>query len=112
MGNLVTRLNDYLLEELLLVNEGWLAVAFVGFGSIPCSHFMPEFVKYAGRIQAKVRCCTLEVFENPTISDIYSVETIPTTLVFLKDKVKARYSGPYSMEALEERISIVISKNK
>lgn len=112
MSKLVTRLNDQKLEELLLTDEGWIAVACVGFGSIPCDHFMPEFEKYAGRVQTKVRCCTIEVIENPTISAQLRVDAVPMTLLFWKGKEKARYGGPYSMEALEERIAVVISKNK
>lgn len=112
MSKLVTRLNDLKLEELLLTDEGWLAIACVGFGSIPCEHFMPEFEKYAGRVQTKVRCCTFEVIEHPTITDQLRIMAVPTTVLFLEGKEKARYTGPYSMEALEERIAVVISKNR
>jgi thioredoxin-like negative regulator of GroEL len=112
MGKLVSRLSDVYLEELLATDEGWLAIAFVEYGSIPCDHFLPEFRKYAGRVQTKIRCCTLDVTENPSPAIELKVHAVPTTLVFLKGVPKARYPGPYTMEALEERIAVVLSKNK
>ena len=46
-----------------------------------------------------------DVTENPTITDELGVQAVPTLLVFRDGEEIARYEGPYSREALNERLT-------
>jgi thioredoxin-like negative regulator of GroEL len=109
-GN-VRYVNDTQLEELLIEEKGWVAIAFLDRSSIPCDHFWPEFKLYAKHAK-KVRCVRLDVSENPTLTAQLGVTAVPTTLLFKDSDEVARYEGPYSHEALQDRIGTVISKGK
>lgn len=97
--------NDQVLEEILVRGKGWLAVAFLSRMSIPCDHFLPEFLKLSEALDGKVRCVRIDVDENPSITEQLGVTAVPTTLLFEKGNERARYEGPYSSEALAERFA-------
>ena len=96
--------NDREVYETLACGKGWVAVAFVRRDIIACQHFLPEFEAYARLVRHSVYCVFIDVEENPTITEECLVEAMPTTLVFHKGDEHARFEGPYSFEALKDRI--------
>lgn len=109
---MVREVNDSKLEERVLECEGLLAVAFLDFSSIPCDHFRPELDAAAESLSGKVEFCKIDVTENPTITDELQVEAVPTLLVFRDSEEIARYEGPYSREALNDRIMALLAGKK
>jgi thioredoxin 1 len=110
MESRVRHVNDTQLEQLLIEEPGWIVVALLDRGSIPCDHFWPEFKQYASNVKGKVRVLRLDVSENPTITEQLSVKVVPTTLVFHDGDEMARYEGPYSHESLQDRIGTVMGR--
>ena len=106
----VRRVNDMQLEEVILNESGYVAVAFVAYASVPCDHFTPEFQNLEGCLRHPVRLLELDAVENPAISEFYQVIATPTTLLLKEAEVLARWEGPYSKEALGDRINQVIDK--
>ena len=102
---MVRDLNDQGLEERILESEGLVAVAFLDFCSIPCDHFRPELVAVSDMLDGKIEFFRIDVTENPTITDELGVQAVPTLLVFRDGEEIARYEGPYSREALNERLT-------
>lgn len=112
MEGRVRHVNDIQLEEILLEAEGWVIVAFLDRQSIPCEHFWPEYRRFADSIEGKTRTLRIDVCENPLIVDQLKVIAVPTTLIFRDSAEEARYEGPYSFEALTERVAKIMSREK
>lgn len=108
----VKRVNDQGLEELILESDGYVGVTFFQYGSIPCGHFAPELRALAEAFRDRVAFATVDVQENPAITEEHGVTAVPTTLVFKDGEELARYEGPYSREALKERITDILAREK
>ena len=102
---MVKDLNDQGLEERVLESEGLVAVAFLDCSSIPCDHFRPELDAVSDTLDGKIEVYKIDVSENPSITDELGVQAVPTLLVFRDGEEVARYEGPYSREALNERLT-------
>ena len=109
---MVKELNDTGVEERVLESEGVVAVAFLDFGSIPCDHFRPELDAVADMLEGKIEFYKLDVTENPTITDELGVQAVPTLLVFRDGEEIGRYEGPYSREALNDRLTQLLAGKK
>jgi thioredoxin 1 len=112
MEGKVRHVNDTQLEEILLKDSGWVIVALLDRCSIPCEHFWPEYRKFADSLDGKTRVLRMDVSENPTITDQLGVTAVPTTMLFKNGEEEGRYEGPYSNEALSERVAKLMSKGK
>lgn len=109
---MVRDLNDQGVEERVLMVEGPVAVAFLDYDSVPCDHFRPELDAVSEQLEEKVVFYKIDVTENPSITEELGVEAVPTLLIFREGKEIARYEGPYSREALGDRISQLLAGNK
>lgn len=112
MEGRVRHVNDEQLEEILLKDAGWVIVAFLDRCSIPCEHFWPEYRKFADELSGKTRILRIDVSENPTLTAHLGIVAVPTTVLFKCGEEASRYEGPYSHEALGERIAKAMSKGK
>ena len=106
---MVKDLNDTGLEERVLESDGMLAVAFLDYGSIPCDHFRPELDAVSDTLDGKVQFFKIDVTENPSITEELGVQAVPTLLIFREGEEIARYEGPYSREALNDRITQLLA---
>jgi len=106
---MVKDLNDHGLEERVLESEGMVAVGFLDFCSIPCEHFRPELDAVADMLEGKLEFYKIDVTENPSITEELGVQAVPTLLIFRDGEEIARYEGPYSREALNERITVLMA---
>lgn len=110
-GTDVTKLvNDKDLETAIVETKGFLVTYFSQIGSIPCAHFLPEFVGLSELLQDRATFVRIEVTENPTPASEHGVDCVPTTIVWLDGKELARYEGPYSRGVLKERILDLIQR--
>jgi thioredoxin-like negative regulator of GroEL len=103
-------IGDVELQEILDRDQSWALIFFSSWGSIPCKHFRPEFSAITSRFITAVYCAQINVEENPSIADKLGIVAVPTTLLLHKGKEWARYEGPYSHEALIERITLFLKK--
>src|SRR5262245_12629119 len=106
---MVKDLNDQGLEERVLESDGLVAVAFLDYGSIPCDHFRPELDAVSDLLDGRIEFYKLDVSENPSITEDLGVQAVPTLLVFRDGEEVARYEGPYSREALGERLTTLMA---
>ena len=106
---MVPMLNDHGFSDRVLEARGYVGVAFIDFFSIPCDHFRPELEALAELMDRKVRFYTVDVSENPSLTEYMAVEAVPTLIIFRDGEEAARYEGPYSREALNERITSLMS---
>lgn len=104
-------INDTELEEILAKGKSWNAVVFLQTSSIPCEHFKPEFDAFSVA-RKDIFCGRLDVDENPSITDTCKVTAVPTVVLFWKGKEVGRWEGPYSHEALLQRVWEVMERCK
>jgi len=109
---MVRDLNDQGVEDRVLGVEGPVAVAFLDYDSLPCHHFRPELEAVSEQMEGKVDFYRIDVTENPWITEELGVEAVPTLLVFREGKEIARYEGPYSREALGDRLAQLLAGPK
>jgi len=109
---MVKDLNDTGLEQRVTESDGLVAVAFLDYGSIPCDHFRPELDAVSDTLDGKVQFFKIDVTENPSITEELGVQAVPTLLVFREGEEIARYEGPYSREALNDRIIALLAPKR
>jgi thioredoxin-like negative regulator of GroEL len=106
------RIGDVELQEILDRDQSWALIFFSCWGSIPCNHFRPEFSAITRHFTATIYCAEINVEENPSIADKLQILAVPTTLLLHKGKELGRYEGPYSHEALIERITPLLKNSQ
>ncbi len=109
---MVRNLTDQGVEERVLSVDGPVGLAFLDYDSVPCRHFRPELEAVAEQLEEKVVFYRTNVTENPSITEALGVEAIPTLVIFREGKELARYEGPYSREALGDRIAQLLAGQK
>ncbi|HEX7899950.1 MAG TPA: thioredoxin family protein [Planctomycetota bacterium] len=109
---MVKDLNDTGLEQRVTESDGLVAIAFLDYGSIPCDHFRPELDAVSDTLDGKVQFFKIDVTENPSITEELGVQAVPTLLVFREGEEIARYEGPYSREALNDRITALLAPKR
>lgn len=107
---MVKRISDQDLEDLLIKERGAFAVAFMSYTSIACDHFKPELAALPEAMLGRMAFYTIDADENPTITDELGVEAVPTLVVYKDYEEVVRYEGPYSKEALKERLENAVFK--
>lgn len=108
----VRGVTDEELESLLMKERGVFAVAFMAYMSIPCEHFLPELRALSELMNGRLSFYSIDVDENPTITGELGVTVAPTLLVIKDGKEYARYEGPYSREAMKDRIDTLLLLQK
>lgn len=106
MPKLVT---DEGLERYVLMGHGYSAVYFFDYCSVPCDMFRKEWDALPELLQG-LPLYEIEVAENPNMSKSLGILAIPTVLLFLNGDIVASYEGPYSREAITERIKGELAK--
>ena len=104
--------NDHAIEKTLLESDGVVVIAFLGCESRPCEHFKPELWPLAEQLGNRVIVLWTDVDENPTITEEMGVRAIPTVQVYRDGERLAMYEGPYSHEALIERIRALMEPKR
>ncbi len=104
--------NDRIVERRLVESSGVTVVAFLGCESRSCEHFKPELWPLAKHLRHHAQVLWIDVDENPTISEDLGIKAIPTILVYRNGEKLATYEGPYSHEALIERITALLTPKK
>lgn len=107
---MVKVVNDKDLETAIVETKGFLVTCFFEVKSIPCAHFLPEFVGLSESLDDRAKFVRIEVTENPTAAREHGVDYVPTTLIWRGGKELARYEGPYSREALKDRLLDLMKK--
>jgi len=81
-----------------------VAVAFYTRSSKPAMEELATFKELAGEYDGVVNFSVIDAEENPVVVDYYGILTVPTIVLFNKQKVVDRIVGLTSREALAERL--------
>ena len=92
----------------------YVIVCFYQVDSTPCTHFKKEFETLSEKpsLTRKAEFFEIDALENPGISKMLDVKAVPTTLIMKEGSQIGCFEGPYSHEALENRILDLIGVKK
>lgn len=107
----VPTINDLVLEDLLSRAPAF-AVAYVSHSSIPCDQFIAELNAMPEIMHHSLLFYHLDVDENPEATEIMKVFAVPTVVLYKNGLQIAKYEGPYSKEALKDRIQAALEGKK
>jgi thioredoxin-like negative regulator of GroEL len=104
--------SDQFVEERILNARGFVAAAFFGMFSTPSEHFLAEYAALSESLGDRMEFYAVNADENPTITEDAQITSLPTTIVWKDASEVARYEGPYSREALNDRLAKLMSKGE
>ncbi|HIQ50162.1 MAG TPA: thioredoxin [Nanoarchaeota archaeon] len=96
-------------EQEVMQSELPVIIDFWAEWCIPCKIAMPIFEELAKEYSGKVKFVKINVDESPDLALKFSVQSIPTFIVFYKGKVINRLTGAVAKEYLKDFIEKALS---
>lgn len=96
----VQEVNDAAFAQKVLNNPGLTIVDFNATWCGPCKALKPIFNKAANDFEGKASFASIDVDENPTVSEKYKIQSIPLLLFFKDGKVVKNIVGLISGKEL------------
>ena len=85
---------------------------FFDYWSPHTIHFVPEARAVAEKLEKRALFYWIPIDENPSVVELFNIETTPTTLIYQKGDLVGHLEGPYSAESLERRVKDKIKRVK
>ena len=95
-------------EDLINSNELPVLVDFYADWCGPCKMVSPVIAKLAKEYRGKLTTVKVNTEKKPAIAARYSIQSIPTIMIFHKGKQLMRLQGAYPYEALKAEINRAI----
>ena len=99
-----TAVNSENFEKVVLQSEKPVLVDFWAEWCGPCKMLSPVVSEIAEEYSGKVKVCKLNIDEEPSLAQKYSVEYIPTLIVFRNGKPENNSVGFVPKEKIEEML--------
>ena len=74
----------------------------------PCKQFAPVFSQFATE-QPQIRCLKLDTEANPAAGTTFNIRSIPTLVLFLQGRERARVSGALPPQQLSQWVQQTLS---
>lgn len=91
-------------EELITVNELPVLVDFYADWCGPCKMVSPIIAQLAKEYKGRITTVKINTEKKPHIAAKYSIQSIPTIMMFHKGQQLMRLQGAYPYEALKAEI--------
>ncbi len=104
MSEHVTEVSDSTFEKDVLQSDKPVLVDFWAAWCAPCRMLAPTVDAVAEMYVSSVRVVKLNVDDNPSISQRYGINGIPTLILFKAGKEEERVVGATSKEAISRMI--------
>lgn len=85
-----------------ILSNGTVVVDFYALWCGPCKRYAPEFEELA-KIFSKMTFVKVNTEEHESVQEKYEVSSLPTTLVLVNGKEKARFEG-YNLQEIKEML--------
>lgn len=80
-------------DDVVLKSSEPVVVDFFAEWCGPCKAMAPTLDSVATEMKGKIKVVKVDVDKNPIITQKYSIQAMPTLILFHKGQVKARHSG-------------------
>jgi thioredoxin 1 len=97
---------DDTFEQLVLKNEKPVVVDFWATWCGPCKMVAPEMEKIAAKYEGAIDVVKVDVDQNPRLSQIFNIMSIPTIAFFQPGKQPMGVAGARPMEFLESQFGM------
>ncbi len=97
-------------EELITRNEIPVLVDFYADWCGPCKMVSPIIARIAKEFKGRITTVKINTEKKPGIAAQYSIQSIPTIMMFHRGKQLMRLQGAYPYEALKAEIEKSIRK--
>jgi thioredoxin 1 len=104
MSESVKEVNEGSFEQIVLQSEKPVLVDFWAQWCRPCGELAPIVEAVAEQYAKSTRVVKLNVHENPTVAQRYSIRGIPTLILFQEGEEKERIVGVVSREKVARTI--------
>ncbi len=93
-------------EELdkVLINNSLTLVDFYASWCAPCKMQTPLLIEFNQEMAGKIKIIKIDVDQNPELANKYSVESIPTIILFQNGKEKEKTVGLTTKATLSEML--------
>jgi len=105
-------LTDKNFSEKVFNSDLPILVDFWADWCLPCRMINSVLEEIGEEFEGKIKIGKLNVDENPLISTIFSIEALPTVILFNKNKITQRFVGVQPKEAFTQAITSLISPDK
>lgn len=105
-------LTDQNFSEEVFKSQKPILVDFWAEWCVPCQMIAPILQEIAEEFEGKIKIGKLNVDENPLISATFSVDAIPTLILFKNGKIIQRFIGVQPKEVIVKVIDSVVEKEK
>ncbi len=95
-------------EELIRINDLPVLVDFYADWCGPCKMVSPVIARLAKEYRGRITTVKINTEKKPGIAARYSIQSIPTIMMFHKGKQLMRLEGAYPYEALRTEIEKVL----
>jgi len=90
-------------EKVLLANDLTLVDFYASWGA-PCKMQTPILIEFSEEMDKKVKIIKVDVDQNPELANKYSVQSIPTIILFKKKEQKEKTVGLTAKANLSEML--------
>jgi thioredoxin 1 len=104
----VGKVSDATFESEVLKATGPVVVDFWAEWCGPCRMIGPALEELSGTLGSKVKIVKLNVDENPKTASKYSIQSIPTLMIFKDGQLASRQIGAAPKQKLEQWISTAV----
>ncbi|PLW92923.1 MAG: thioredoxin [Marinilabiliales bacterium] len=87
------------------ISEGIVLVDFWATWCGPCKRMNPVIEQLADSLQGQIKVGKVDTDHNSSLSKMFGIQYIPTTIIFVDGKAVDRKSGYQSLEQLIARLS-------
>lgn len=70
----------------------------------PCKVLAPIINEIALEVKEKARVLKIDIDKNPSVAQLYQIQSVPTLIIFKKGEIVWRHSGGLSKSALLEQL--------
>lgn len=87
-----------------LANGDWVMVEFYATWCPHCQRMKPIVDEFRKQMEGTLEVVEVDVDQEPSLTDFYTVESTPTFILFNKGQQLWRQSGELSLERLERAV--------
>jgi thioredoxin len=104
MSDNITQVSDQDFDQLVLSSDQPVLVDFWAEWCVPCHMVSPVVEEIARDNAERMKAVKINVDDNPRVTAVYNIRSIPTLLLFKGGEVKAEMVGARGKEAILREI--------